>query len=1674
MKKLFLVFLVASFGAVTGLGQSAYFQAVTNLNPVGYWPMHEATPPAPGDIETNLGTLGDLGDGFYSRWNTSVAVSYTNQVPGALANDPDTAVAFKGNATGFVLIPHTVPLTSLLPPFTIECWAKPFGTGGGSTGDILGNGGTAFGSTSGNGFVGIRFYLDSTVRFRVYIGTGTAQPSIVSGSFAQNQWHHEVLTCDANTNFTLYVDGTVIGSSSQPGYVPSTWNPFCIGGSLWTSSGPSRYFPGAVDEVAIYTNDLSSTDIGTHYTYGTSGSADQYRTNVLASNPAIYLRMNAPDYGAPDTSTWPALMNYGSVGVNGVYSPGTMPGIVSGPANPAGVPFGGLSVASGTNVAQFSGVSSFADAGYAAEYNPTGAVPFSLAAIARGNPTDGRRQTIVGHGDNSWRLWFGTGGQFLWQVGTNASAVTSQVHNDGNWHHVVAVYTPASNPSDTGTNAIYVDGVLEAISSSVTPNGILPGTNLNVMIGADPQYTNNPAVIGRQLAGQVCEVAVFTNSLTAGQIQALYAAAGVAPSIKTQPVSASANQNSAFTNTVVATGSAPLSYQWYQDGLPRSGQTSASLILTPVQPSDQSTNWYVVVTNGYGAVTSSVVSLTVFSVPTITSQSSTDVVLFAGGNVTFTLAASGALPLSYQWISNSVPISDATNTSYTLTNVQLGSSPSFYCVVTNVAGSTNTAPVTLMVITAPAAPYPQAVLAASPLGYWRLNEADNGLGNGNAGVVAHDYWGGNNGIYTNTYLGQSGYNSATDPTTTSAQFGYYATSDSGALGIAGVDFSSPTNTSRAFSVAAWVNGGSSQISGAGLVTKGYGNGGEQFNLDVSGSGTTRGFRFFVRDAAGATHGYTSTVNLDGTWHHVVGVCDQPNGAVSLYIDGVLAGQGSITPGSGILASTHVMSIGSRRSSATTNYNYVFVGNMNDVAVYGYALSAGQVLSNFLVAGVAPRITQQPPVTATVAEGGTLTVSAAVLGTLPLSYQWSDSFSSPLMADQTNATLTISNVPAGLNGDSLTLTVTNLYGSASANAVTLTVISGPPQILASNLWARVTLPLGKSYTYFVEASGTLPFSYQWYNGGSPAVGATNASYTVTGSALGSSTISVVVTNVNGSAGGSSLLTVIAPPSDPYATAVQAFQPVGYWPLRETYAPAPATVETNYGTLGAIGNAYYASANVTFAQGGALTDGDTSVATTGANTSYAFVPRKSTNLTLQAPITLECWMAPTGGGGTADLISEGGSGLNSAANSGNFGGVRMSFGGGSGDGDTLQFFAYIGSGGIYNGGNTNIQTPAATITRTVWNHCVATYDGTNVLLYVNGQLRGSGTTPMAIDTWTPLTIGGGRWQGQAPTRRFTGGLDEVAVYTNVLSPDRVLAHYNAGTTVTPSNYVAAVQADRPLLYYRMDTPGYVTPDPATYPAAVNFGSAPVNGAYAGGVVPGGVSGPSILGLGTSLAAPINGIISCVDGGNDPAFNPAGTQPLSGLVWFKGYPGDGRVQGLFSHGTNWQMYLDGTTGKLVCNLNKAGSLTSTTILNDGDWHMAASVFDGANGYLYVDGVLNVSAAAAGVVAGDANANVFLGGNSDFTTVGTDQEYFAGALAQAAFFTNALTAAQIKGLYDLATVPTISLAGAGNNLTITYTGTLRSSTNMIGPYEPIAGASSPYPVPQTDARRFYRTSNP
>ena len=99
---------------------------------------------------------------------------------------------------------------------------------------------------------------------------------------------------------------------------------------------------------------------------------------------------------------------------------------------------------------------------------------------------------------------------------------------------------------------------------------------------------------------------------------------GAPPTITTQPQSTTVVAGSSATFTVVATGSAPLSYQWQKNGSPIAGATAATYTVASVQSGDAG-SYTVAVGNLAGTVVSAAATLTVLALPSpwVTDRKST-------------------------------------------------------------------------------------------------------------------------------------------------------------------------------------------------------------------------------------------------------------------------------------------------------------------------------------------------------------------------------------------------------------------------------------------------------------------------------------------------------------------------------------------------------------------------------------------------------------------------------------------------------------------------------------------------------------------------------------------------------------------------------------------------------------------------------------------------------------------------------------------------------------------------------------------------------------------------------------------------------------------------------------------------------------------------------------------
>ena len=1113
--------------AIAGRAQSIYSNAVMSLNPVAYWPLQETNQPPSYDIETNYGSLGAIANMYYASTNA------WHSQGGAIDADSDGAIKLTAAAGSFGVVPTTDNRVSLPAgqPFTVECWTRPTSqtffrgiisqTGPNNAGGLngvnasygweLSMGFAAYkGTGTGNNPPGFDFHVFNGNGF-----TGGAEAIaantncwLTGGAIDYtNSWVYLAAVFDGtnawlymySTNMDPSVSGTnqmqyfpqfpittVAGGGSQnPSltFLPDTWDPIEFGSERGLGA---NLYPGYLDEAAVYTNALTTNQIISHFMAGTNGLGN-YSTTILADNPYMYWRMDATNWTYPSPGSLPSAVNYGSaaasmmngntggIGANcGVYQPGTVPGV-------AGPSFGGFGPF--TKACAFNGLVGAVDAGYHSLLNPIGANNnFTLVGWFKGNPTDSGNnrnvsQSIVSHNANSWNVTVKSGAitGSKGAGGTPTIAMNTFNANDSNWHMVVleSTYVPGVSTNLT----VSLDS--GAVSAFVANPSAIPGTNGDVWIGGAPnsaQPTNEATYLAAQqyLAGEVCHVAYFTNALTAAQITALYSAARPEPLIGRQPVSGLAGVGGAYTNSVGASGQQPLVYQWYKDNAPLANQTNASLILNPVQVTDESTNYYVTVTNSFGAVTSAAVSLTVVSNLTIVAQfpvTYTSPITLYGGQVvngtnylgstpTFSVSAVGAVPISYQWRTNGVPVTGATSSSFTFTNCQMDSPTSFDCIMANSYGSLTSMVWGVSYMAAPTAPFPQAVLAAAPVDYWRLNELDDGGFDGNPGAICNDYQAANNGTYTNVYLNNAtfgtGYSPATDPTEGAAEFGIFPKNSStgcAAFAISNVDVSVPLGGNGEFTVAVWANGSTNSISttqpaNAGLVTKGYFNG-EEFTLDEGSTIRSTGVRFYVRDALANGYDASSTVLLgnDSNWHFVVGVCDEANGKTSLYVDGVRVGGVAIPSGAGIVNSASVpLMIGARSGSAANPGNNQFRGLLNDVAIYNYAMTADQIASQYQSVGgtIAPYfLPPLPPTNVSVATGTTLSIPITPFGTPPIGYFWTNVTTGDTLSGGTtngttlNAGLIYNNVPAAWNGNQLELTVTNAYGTTNL-LVTLSV------------------------------------------------------------------------------------------------------------------------------------------------------------------------------------------------------------------------------------------------------------------------------------------------------------------------------------------------------------------------------------------------------------------------------------------------------------------------------------------------------------------------------------------------------------------------------------------------------------------------------------------------------------
>jgi PKD repeat protein len=472
---------------------SDYTQEVLDDNPTSIWPLGEPS--------------GTVGYDWASGDDLALNGSITRGTAGQEASTSNTATMF-GGADG------TFGASTAVQPgpntFTAEAWIKTNTTSGGK---IIGFGNNRTGDSSS---YDRHVYMDNNGRINFGVYTGNTQVVTSGASYNDDQWHHVVASMGP-AGMQLYVDSKKVAARTDTTAGQAFNGYWRVGGDNiggWPNQPASKFFAGAIDDVAVYSSVLTRQQIDAHFVASGRAStipvapSDAYGASVFTLDPTLYYRLGESN---------------GSVAVDsGPFgNPGTYTGLVE----------KGVTGALGGNTdtaARFAPTEEWwgwNEAGVAS--NATFSNPTTYAVEAWFKTTTNRGGKIVGFGasptggsggydrhvymENDGRLTFGT-----WTGQTN-TITTNTALNDGQWHHVVA------QQSSAGMN-MFVDGA----SVGTNPQTGAQDYTGYWRIGGDTTWGGTAPYF----AGAIDEVAVYAAPLTSAQVaQHHELGLGVAPNI---------------------------------------------------------------------------------------------------------------------------------------------------------------------------------------------------------------------------------------------------------------------------------------------------------------------------------------------------------------------------------------------------------------------------------------------------------------------------------------------------------------------------------------------------------------------------------------------------------------------------------------------------------------------------------------------------------------------------------------------------------------------------------------------------------------------------------------------------------------------------------------------------------------------------------------------------------------------------------------------------------------------------------------------------------------------------------------------------------------------------------------------------------------------------------------
>lgn len=600
----------------------------------------------------------------------------------------------------------------------------------------------------------------------------------------------------------------------------------------------------------------------------------------------------------------------------------------------------------------------------------------------------------------------------------------------------------------------------------------------------------------------------------------------LAPTIITQPASQTVTVGQTAMFSVTASGTGPISYQWYQNGVAISGATSSTYTTPATVTGDSGSVFTVTVSSSIGTVTSLGATLTVQStspaakslVPSTSmppyNSSVTLVPMFSGGTAVIGSMGVGSSDITTAAVSGaSYPTPPLTSgKTYTLTVTDSkGNVVSTTCLVTPT--SVTITPISpANQTTAPG----QLAFAATASG-----GATNGLTwSATAGSFSGSTWTSPTvaGTYTITAtsvdepsVSVSTTSSISGPTITTQPVSQHVCTGAGILltvsatyaasyqwSLNGTPIPGATNSSYTVSVAAAANAGNYTVT----VSNGVGSVTSSVAIVAVGSSITSN---------------PASLSILTTQTALFSVAAQGLSPFTYQWYQIPSGGTTGTAISGATSSNYTT------PPVDASYNGAqYYATVTDSCAGTPLTSSAATLT--VTSGNAPPTIVTQPIGESVAVGGTTSFSVVASGTPTLTYQWyripAGHATGTAISGATSASYTVPSTATttGNDQDAYYVIVSNNYGQAVSQPATLAVGNG---ILLQITGQPVTqyVDVGASATYQVTAVSNLPLTYQWYEAApgsstfTAIAGATSSAYTLDSAASSDSgsVFYVVVSN-----------------------------------------------------------------------------------------------------------------------------------------------------------------------------------------------------------------------------------------------------------------------------------------------------------------------------------------------------------------------------------------------------------------------------------------------------------------------------------------------------------------------------------------------------------------------------------